>query len=766
MEDSTITVTSLPVRDEFTASAGQIVFNYTFLIFTADDLNVYITPAGQDANDSTDLTTAYVVDTGTIGNPVGGFITLNSGTSAGDLVTIVSNIVDNRTTDYQNSGDFLPDTVNEDFDRVVSLVKQQEDQTGRTLAFPQSLQNATALTLPLPKAGQYVVWNAGETGLENAGAPGQIIPSELSGTALQMIASSTIVAGDFIITSGYNANGDGGDNTYFARATTGGPYNGGSLIASVGDPSIEFLGLFPKGIINIVQFGAVEGLDNSLETQAAIDFINSTSDGGELESGGINPSFNSTITIKNGVVFNVLHTVIRPLSDINIIAVNPGGQLKGARILTTGIVFSGDCVTLVPTSNTQGSRFIPWLDNVNIELAQGAGFGTGIAYDGTSFFLQLTTANDVVIRHGDTAVRGRGTNNSTQYVNGNVINGLVVRAAINSFDLDEFTNGNTFNGMMIEAQASPQNSKILIAGGRNRFSGIAFDQVPIIVSGDGNDLSALVQNTVFGADITDTGRDNRAGSSGSRQYDHTSINSRNDQRHDIFGNGLIEFRDMIRGQRDPLWTLTQQGAGAAPFATANFGAATGNIQFFPYLDMNTTGGVVTDFVQLDFGGNGFVRVPNRPTVHFTNHTLNSDGRIIWQIGLFDDVNNYIILTQDFNQFGDDDIRLECRRGGTSSFASMATSAFDRITFATIEVVSTTEVNAFVGQYVNTSTSDSGKVGRGINEMRISGLSATVTNNIPGSVDLQPFVRVEQGTGNAASMALIDYQLIAGYKSVT
>ncbi|MHA2046292.1 MAG: hypothetical protein ACW99G_16005 [Candidatus Thorarchaeota archaeon] len=103
-----MTVTALPVRDEYTAAASQTVFNYTFLIFASGDLDVYITPAGQEPNDTTDITTAYTVDSGTIGNPVGGFITLDSGTSAGDLVTIVSGLDYNRLVDYQNSGDFLP----------------------------------------------------------------------------------------------------------------------------------------------------------------------------------------------------------------------------------------------------------------------------------------------------------------------------------------------------------------------------------------------------------------------------------------------------------------------------------------------------------------------------------------------------------------------------------------------------------------------------------------------------------------------------------
>ena len=175
-----MTVTSLPVRDEFTGSAGQTVFNYTFLIFASGDLNVFITPAGQDANDATDITTAFTVDPGTIGNPLGGFITLNSGVSAGDLVTIVSNIPENRTIDYQNSGDFRPDTVNGDFDRVVSLTKQTSERASRALAFEESVQNTTNLTLDAPAALEFLRWKADKSGVESIDLAATGLPSDSS----------------------------------------------------------------------------------------------------------------------------------------------------------------------------------------------------------------------------------------------------------------------------------------------------------------------------------------------------------------------------------------------------------------------------------------------------------------------------------------------------------------------------------------------------------------------------------------------------------
>ena len=76
-----MTISVAKARNEYTANAGQTIFNYTFKIFESTDLNVYITPAGQIANDSTDLTTSYTVDPVTIGDEDGGFFTLSTGTS-------------------------------------------------------------------------------------------------------------------------------------------------------------------------------------------------------------------------------------------------------------------------------------------------------------------------------------------------------------------------------------------------------------------------------------------------------------------------------------------------------------------------------------------------------------------------------------------------------------------------------------------------------------------------------------------------------------
>lgn len=124
------------------------------------------------ANDATDITTAYTVDSGTIGDDAGGFITFTSPQTLNSLVTIVSGIPTDRTVDYQANGDFIPATVNNDIDRTVSLVKQNENLATRTIQFQESQQSASSITLPAPSAGDILLWNPTGTGFINDNGTG------------------------------------------------------------------------------------------------------------------------------------------------------------------------------------------------------------------------------------------------------------------------------------------------------------------------------------------------------------------------------------------------------------------------------------------------------------------------------------------------------------------------------------------------------------------------------------------------------------------
>jgi hypothetical protein len=157
-----MTITANPVRNQYTAAPNQTVFNYTYKIYSDNDLSVYVTPAGQAPDDSADLITSYTVDPGTIGNQSGGFITLDTGANSGDIITIASAIEYDRETDYQTNGDFSPETVNGDIDRVVSLVKQNKGLINRAVLAPASGGGEDEpISFPSPDDQKGLKWESG-----------------------------------------------------------------------------------------------------------------------------------------------------------------------------------------------------------------------------------------------------------------------------------------------------------------------------------------------------------------------------------------------------------------------------------------------------------------------------------------------------------------------------------------------------------------------------------------------------------------------------
>ena len=75
-----LTVGDLTPRAQYTATSGQTVFSYNFPIFEDSDILVYIGSTLQT------ITTDYTVSGA--GTSAGGNVTLTSGASAGDVVTI------------------------------------------------------------------------------------------------------------------------------------------------------------------------------------------------------------------------------------------------------------------------------------------------------------------------------------------------------------------------------------------------------------------------------------------------------------------------------------------------------------------------------------------------------------------------------------------------------------------------------------------------------------------------------------------------------
>lgn len=262
-----MTITILPSRNEYTATAAQTVFNYTFKIFAATDLNVFVTPDGQVANDSTDQTTAFSV-TG-VGSEDGGTITLVTPSTVDDLVTIVSDIPESRTTDYQFNGDFIPDTVNDDFDRVVSLVKQIDEKTNRSLISQESQQGSKPLTLPEVLALNFLRWKADLSGLENVdlasfGSPttSDLVTYNQGDTgAVDRTVENRLQERRSVLD--FDADRDGGVDSYaaFVAAIDSLPDSGGIVYAPFGDYRLDTELVIDKH--NVFLVGDGQGGDQS-----------------------------------------------------------------------------------------------------------------------------------------------------------------------------------------------------------------------------------------------------------------------------------------------------------------------------------------------------------------------------------------------------------------------------------------------------------------------------------------------------------------------
>lgn len=139
--------------NQHTANGVTTVFAYTFKILDADDLTVYL----DDVETISGFTVAGV------GGESGGTVTFSSAPASGVIVSLIRDMDLIRETDYQNSGDFLSETVNTDFDRIWMAIQQQNRiLERRALLFDEfEVRTETLNRLPTPEDGKVMYWEGG-----------------------------------------------------------------------------------------------------------------------------------------------------------------------------------------------------------------------------------------------------------------------------------------------------------------------------------------------------------------------------------------------------------------------------------------------------------------------------------------------------------------------------------------------------------------------------------------------------------------------------
>ncbi len=159
-----IIIDDLTPRDQYTATAGQTVFDYNFPVFDEDHLIVKQTLISDSSTSTLTITTHYTVSG--VGVATGGQVTLVTGAAENDIITIERDVPVERETDFTIRGDFKAATVNREFDLIIMMLQELELDLQRALILP-SESTLTSVTLPDPEANQGLVWNATATALIN-----------------------------------------------------------------------------------------------------------------------------------------------------------------------------------------------------------------------------------------------------------------------------------------------------------------------------------------------------------------------------------------------------------------------------------------------------------------------------------------------------------------------------------------------------------------------------------------------------------------------
>jgi hypothetical protein len=320
-----MTISTNDLREEYTATASQTVFSFDFRVFADTDVTVYQTASGVAFDDAANIITAYSVSRNADqDSSPGGSITLTTGATAGDRITIVSSVPETRTTDYQVGGAFNPDTVDNDFDRVVSIAKQASAKAGRAMLAPESEQNSGDLALPdsstrkdkllgfdssgSPQAIAYSQSTVTSTEVRNLlGDNVRIFPltytdgtGGLTASSVNTTFDTTFVAGDVIQTTHYDSNktiGSGAKWQFTGTTTAGkaGTVNADGYVYDADGKQFRLSG----EAFNVLAFGA-KGDGATSDTNAVQYACNAASIGGGKVFFPEGVYLISSLSLKNG----------------------------------------------------------------------------------------------------------------------------------------------------------------------------------------------------------------------------------------------------------------------------------------------------------------------------------------------------------------------------------------------------------------------------------------------------------------------------------
>ena len=173
-----MTVTAATTRNDYVATSGQTVFAYTFTALLDSDIKVLKNGTALALGSSNDYTLSGV-------GTYGGNVTLTSGATTGDKIAIYLDMPLSRSTNYQNSGDFLALDVNGDFNKLWLAIQQGTTDLIRAIRRPVADAGTINMELPLAAARKDTL-----LGFDATGAV-EVVPYSASGVEILTVDEFT-----------------------------------------------------------------------------------------------------------------------------------------------------------------------------------------------------------------------------------------------------------------------------------------------------------------------------------------------------------------------------------------------------------------------------------------------------------------------------------------------------------------------------------------------------------------------------------------------
>jgi len=172
--------------DQYTATASQTEFTFTFMIFATSDIKVYVNDVLKTE------TTDYVVKQADLSAIVpaddlpmdGGKVVFNSGLTVSDAVSISRKIPIDRLTGYSVAGAFRANVLNTELTRMQAINQQLERDISRSIRLSPSDAEGGNLDMPTGRAGKFLAFDESGNLIMSAGSADSITVSTFMATVL------------------------------------------------------------------------------------------------------------------------------------------------------------------------------------------------------------------------------------------------------------------------------------------------------------------------------------------------------------------------------------------------------------------------------------------------------------------------------------------------------------------------------------------------------------------------------------------------------